>query len=305
MTNRRFHELFGGPPRQPESRPRAAAHGPGREHPGGDRGGRAARWAASCPRADRHEEPGAGRRRGAQLRRQRPAAARGPVRRHLDSAGGRRRRRRARRGAVRLASAARASRATPTADDASRAACSGRAFADDEICDVPRPGRGAVSRALPTSDDLLRARRRAAGRRARSSAGSRAAWSSARARSARAASSATPRSPKMQATMNLKIKFRESFRPFAPVVLQEHAHRVVRPASRGRRARTCCWSRRCATSTACRSADDAGALMATDPDLRQARERAALDDPGGDARRLQRPRADGGRATGTRGSTGC
>jgi carbamoyltransferase len=33
------------------------------------------------------------------------------------------------------------------------------------------------------------------------------------------------RSPKMQATMNLKIKFRESFRPFAPVVLQEHAHR--------------------------------------------------------------------------------
>jgi carbamoyltransferase len=33
-----------------------------------------------------------------------------------------------------------------------------------------------------------------------------------------------PRSPKMQATMNLKIKFRESFRPFAPIVLAEHAH---------------------------------------------------------------------------------
>jgi carbamoyltransferase len=32
------------------------------------------------------------------------------------------------------------------------------------------------------------------------------------------------RSPAMQAQMNLKIKFRESFRPFAPVVLQEHAH---------------------------------------------------------------------------------
>jgi carbamoyltransferase len=29
-----------------------------------------------------------------------------------------------------------------------------------------------------------------------------------------------PRSPKMQATMNLKIKFRESFRPFAPIVLR-------------------------------------------------------------------------------------
>jgi carbamoyltransferase len=33
-----------------------------------------------------------------------------------------------------------------------------------------------------------------------------------------------PRSPRMQARMNLKIKFRESFRPFAPAVLQEYAH---------------------------------------------------------------------------------
>jgi len=33
-----------------------------------------------------------------------------------------------------------------------------------------------------------------------------------------------PRSSEMQANMNLKIKFRESFRPFAPCVLQEHAH---------------------------------------------------------------------------------
>ena len=31
-----------------------------------------------------------------------------------------------------------------------------------------------------------------------------------------------PRSPKMQSVMNLKIKFRESFRPFAPSVLREH-----------------------------------------------------------------------------------
>jgi carbamoyltransferase len=30
------------------------------------------------------------------------------------------------------------------------------------------------------------------------------------------------RSPKMQAQMNLKIKFRESFRPFAPCVLHDH-----------------------------------------------------------------------------------
>jgi carbamoyltransferase len=32
-----------------------------------------------------------------------------------------------------------------------------------------------------------------------------------------------PRSPAMQATMNLKIKFRESFRPFAPAVLEDRA----------------------------------------------------------------------------------
>ncbi len=33
-----------------------------------------------------------------------------------------------------------------------------------------------------------------------------------------------PRNPEMQTRMNLKIKFRESFRPFAPIVLQDHAH---------------------------------------------------------------------------------
>ncbi|MCH8524184.1 MAG: hypothetical protein LAT52_06520, partial [Balneolales bacterium] len=33
-----------------------------------------------------------------------------------------------------------------------------------------------------------------------------------------------PRSEKMQKTLNVKIKFRESFRPFAPSVLAEHVH---------------------------------------------------------------------------------
>jgi len=32
-----------------------------------------------------------------------------------------------------------------------------------------------------------------------------------------------PRSPAMQSIMNLKIKYRESFRPFAPAVLDDHA----------------------------------------------------------------------------------
>src|SRR5205823_8894599 len=35
--------------------------------------------------------------------------------------------------------------------------------------------------------------------------------------------SLTMRSPAMQSLMNLKIKFRESFRPFAPAVLKERA----------------------------------------------------------------------------------
>jgi carbamoyltransferase len=35
---------------------------------------------------------------------------------------------------------------------------------------------------------------------------------------------ADPRSPQMQSQLNLKIKFRESFRPFAPAVLRERAH---------------------------------------------------------------------------------
>lgn len=33
-----------------------------------------------------------------------------------------------------------------------------------------------------------------------------------------------PRSPQMQRTLNLKVKFRESFRPFAPAVLREDVH---------------------------------------------------------------------------------
>jgi carbamoyltransferase len=35
---------------------------------------------------------------------------------------------------------------------------------------------------------------------------------------------ADPRAPEMQATLNAKIKLRESFRPFAPAVLLEHVH---------------------------------------------------------------------------------
>jgi carbamoyltransferase len=76
-----------------------------------------------------------------------------------------------------------------------------------------------------------------------------------------------PRSPRMQATMNLKIKFRESFRPFAPAVLQEEAARwfdlepgqespymlLVAPVSRQH------W---------CGLSPDQRDVMSADPDLR-------------------------------------
>jgi carbamoyltransferase len=35
---------------------------------------------------------------------------------------------------------------------------------------------------------------------------------------------ADPRQPRMQSVLNLKVKFRESFRPFAPAILAEHTH---------------------------------------------------------------------------------
>ncbi len=56
---------------------------------------------------------------------------------------------------------------------------------------------------------------------ARSSAGSTGAWSSARGRSGSRSIIGDPRNPRMQADMNIKIKFREGFRPFAPSVLRE------------------------------------------------------------------------------------
>jgi len=46
-------------------------------------------------------------------------------------------------------------------------------------------------------------------------------WSSVRVRSVRALSSATLAADDAE-MLNLKVKYRESFRPFAPAVLREH-----------------------------------------------------------------------------------
>ena len=57
----------------------------------------------------------------------------------------------------------------------------------------------------------------------RRSAGSRGAWSLGRRALGARSILADPRSPGMQKTLNLKVKYRESFRPFAPSVLREDA----------------------------------------------------------------------------------
>jgi carbamoyltransferase len=56
-----------------------------------------------------------------------------------------------------------------------------------------------------------------------------------------------PRRADTQRVMNLRIKFRESFRPFAPAVLAEGT------SSSTNRARTCCWSHRSGRNAACRA----------------------------------------------------
>ena len=95
-----------------------------------------------------------------------------------------------------------------------------------------------------------------------------------------------PRSPRMQAQMNIKIKFREGFRPFAPSVLRERVTRLLRAGLR----------------FSVHAARGAGEEGAADPDDRRAgaavghrqAERAAVGYPGGDAHRLLGAHSDRG-----------
>ena len=141
--------------------PRAAAHGPGRQHPGGDRRGRAADRPAR-PRADRHEPPGPGRRRRPQLRGQRPAARARAV--STISGSSPRPATPAARwgGPVRLASAPgkapRADRPGQSAGQLPRPSLQHRP-------DLPVPGRAGGRPAVRERVRAARARRRAAGRR--------------------------------------------------------------------------------------------------------------------------------------------
>ena len=109
-------------------------------------------------------------------------------------------------------------------------------------------------------------------------AGGQDGWSSVRARSAARSIIGDARSPKMQSVMNLKIKFRESFRPFAPSVLREHVDRVVR--SRRRQPVHAAGRGRAAGAAHPDAAGGAG------PVGHRRAERAAIDDSGRHPRRL-------------------
>ncbi len=189
MTNRAVPRAVRRPAARPGVGHRAAAHGPRRQHPGGHRGGHAAHG-RHVSRADRHDAPRPGRRRGAQLRRQRPAAARGAVRRHLDPAGRGRRRRRA--GRALFVWHQLLEQAARRLDGRTRQQGSflGPRFATTRSQQFLDAARRDVPTAFDDEAELLE---HVAGcwPTARSSAGSRAAWSSARGRSAPAASSAT------------------------------------------------------------------------------------------------------------------
>ncbi len=151
MTNGRFHDLFGGPPRNPES-------GLTQRHMDLAASIQAVteevllRIARGPARADRADEPGAGRRRGAELRGQRPLVARGAVFVDLDSAGGRRRGRSARRGSVRLAPAPEPPR-EPEGRDAQRGSFLGPEFLERGSLRTPSK-RGPVGRQFEAFDEL-------------------------------------------------------------------------------------------------------------------------------------------------------
>jgi carbamoyltransferase len=109
---------------------------------------------------------------------------------------------------------------TPDALDAQRGSLLGPSFDGDAIRAALKE-QDIPYRELPEKDLLAEAAERLAG-------GQVVGWFTGRMefgpRSLGARSIlGDARSPKMQSVMNLKIKYRESFRPFAPVVLREHA----------------------------------------------------------------------------------
>ncbi|MDQ6888358.1 MAG: carbamoyltransferase [Gemmatimonadota bacterium] len=216
MTNERFHRLFGGPPREPETRLtqremdlarsvqdvvemamlRMARHA--HDRTGETRlclaGGVALNCVANgrilreCPFTDIWIQPAAGDAGGAL------GAALAVWHHHFEQP------------------------RTSHPADSMEAAYLGPSYTDDEIARV-LDGFGAVYQRYDTEElldvttDALAAEQVVGWFQGRMEFGPRALGSRS--------ILGDPRSPKMQSTMNLKIKFRESFRPFAPVVLRD------------------------------------------------------------------------------------
>jgi len=109
---------------------------------------------------------------------------------------------------------------TEAKTDAMRGSLLGPEYTDDEI-ELALRSHGAVFRRMPTTEmldytvELLRAEKVVGWFQGRMEFGPRALGSRSILGDARSA--------KMQSMMNLKVKFRESFRPFAPVVRRERA----------------------------------------------------------------------------------
>ena len=169
----------------------------------------------------------------------------------------------------------------------------GPRYSNEQIAAFPG-GDGGAAPAVTRRGELLRVRGADDGRRQDRRAGFRAGWSLGRGRWERAASSATRAMPRMQATMNLKIKFRESFRPFAPCVLQERVsdYFAMRPDQESPYmllVAPVLEKHRVALSETDRQ------TMAAAPDLRQRVNVVRSSCAGHHARGLQRARADRGR----------
>ena len=181
------------------------------------------RLARTARTADRLPPPRAGRRRRAQLRGQRQAPHERHLRRHLDSARGRRRGRSGRRRLRRVAHPS-----WPAAGSGWRTRHLRRdggqlpRARSSRICDTERTIRAFAARAAHDG----RSRRAGRRRRRRLAAGQVGGWFQGRMEfGPRALGNRSilgdARNPEMQKRLNLKVKFREGFRPFAPSVLEE------------------------------------------------------------------------------------
>ena len=220
MTNERFDALFGGPPARPESKLTQKEMDLAASVQVVTRGGDAAPGRGVPHALTGMRQPLPGRRRRPQLRGERQDSAGGPLQEHLDSAGGGRRRRRAGRGAVGLAPDA----GQPAHDQRARTRMKGSLLGPEYTrCGDRAATWTAWARSARSSSDaelvdrvarLLAEEKILGWFRGRMEFGPRALGARSIIGDAR--------SPRMQAQMNLKIKFRESFRPFAPCVLHEH-----------------------------------------------------------------------------------